>query len=141
MESSWSDLSGSLLFYLLILLTCTSTCCVLCHLSDYGYIRFSTFDSAIPVFCEEQCLFSVNRGATQNDQRSVTFRNKPTQKSLAYQDSFRKVSSLTHWHTTFYNTWRTCTYIYIYIYMERLFLMFLDHTQRRSKVGRTPLDE
>ena len=29
----------------------------------------------------------------------------------------------------------------IYIYMERLFLMFLDHTQRRSTVGRTPLDE
>ena len=32
-------------------------------------------------------------------------------------------------------------YIYIYIYMEHLFLMFLDHTQRRSAVGRTPLDE
>ena len=31
--------------------------------------------------------------------------------------------------------------IYIYIYMEHLFLMFLDHTQRRSIVGRTPLDE
>jgi len=30
---------------------------------------------------------------------------------------------------------------YIYIYLERLFLMFLDHTQRRSTVGRTPLDE
>ena len=30
---------------------------------------------------------------------------------------------------------------YIYIYMEHLFLMFLDHTQRRSIVGRTPLDE
>jgi len=28
-----------------------------------------------------------------------------------------------------------------YIYMERLFLVFLDHTQRRSTVGRTPLDE
>ena len=28
-----------------------------------------------------------------------------------------------------------------YIYMECLFLMFLDHTQRRSTVGRTPLDE
>ena len=27
------------------------------------------------------------------------------------------------------------------IYMERVFLMFLDHTQRRSTVGRTPLDE
>ena len=32
-------------------------------------------------------------------------------------------------------------YIYIYIYMELLFLMFLDHTQRRTTVGRTPLDE
>jgi len=28
-----------------------------------------------------------------------------------------------------------------YIYMEHLFLMFLDYTQRRSTVGRTPLDE
>ena len=28
-----------------------------------------------------------------------------------------------------------------YIYMEHLFLMFLDHTQRRTTVGRTPLDE
>ena len=25
--------------------------------------------------------------------------------------------------------------------MERKFLMFLDHTQRRTTVGRTPLDE
>jgi hypothetical protein len=25
--------------------------------------------------------------------------------------------------------------------MERIFLMFLDHTQRRSTVGRTPQDE
>ena len=32
-------------------------------------------------------------------------------------------------------------YIYIYIYMEHPFMMFLDHTQRRSTVGRTPLDE
>ena len=29
---------------------------------------------------------------------------------------------------------------YIYIYIEHLFLMFLDHTQRRTTVGRTPLD-
>jgi len=28
-----------------------------------------------------------------------------------------------------------------YIYMGRLFLMFLDHTRRRTTVGRTPLDE
>ena len=32
-------------------------------------------------------------------------------------------------------------YIYIYIYIELPFLIFLDHTQRRSTVGRTPLDE
>ena len=32
-------------------------------------------------------------------------------------------------------------YIYIYIYMEHPFLMFLDLTQRRTTVGRTPLDE
>ena len=32
-------------------------------------------------------------------------------------------------------------YIYIYIYMKHLFLMFLEHTQRRSTVGRNPLDE
>jgi len=30
---------------------------------------------------------------------------------------------------------------YIYIYMELIFLMFLDHTQRNTTVGRTPLDE
>ena len=35
---------------------------------------------------------------------------------------------------------RLMSYIYIYIYMEHPFLMFLDHTQRRSTVGRTPLD-
>ena len=28
-----------------------------------------------------------------------------------------------------------------YIYMEHPFLMFLDHTHRRTTVGRTPLDE
>ena len=28
-----------------------------------------------------------------------------------------------------------------YIYTEHLFLIFLDHTQRRTTVGRTPLDE
>ena len=36
---------------------------------------------------------------------------------------------------------RLMSYIYIYMYMEHPFLMFLDHTQRRSTVGRTPLDE
>ena len=35
----------------------------------------------------------------------------------------------------------TLRLLMLYIYMEHLFLMFLDHTQRRSTVGRTPLDE
>jgi hypothetical protein len=33
------------------------------------------------------------------------------------------------------------THIYIYIYIKCIILMFLDHTKRRSTVGRTPLDE
>ena len=35
----------------------------------------------------------------------------------------------------------TLRWLMSYIYTEHLFLMFLDHTQRRSTVGRTPLDE
>ena len=35
----------------------------------------------------------------------------------------------------------TLRFLMSYAYMEHLFLMFLDHTQRRSSVGRTPLDE
>ena len=35
----------------------------------------------------------------------------------------------------------TLRWLMSYIYMERLFLMFLDHTQRRTTVGMTPLDE
>ena len=49
--------------------------------------------------------------------------------------TLRLLMSYTYTHTYIY------IYIYIYIYMEHLFLMFLDHTQRRTTVGRTPLDE
>ena len=35
----------------------------------------------------------------------------------------------------------TLRQLMLHIYMEHLLLMFLDHTQRRSTVGRTPLDE
>ena len=40
-----------------------------------------------------------------------------------------------------YNYPLTLRRLMSYIYMEHPFLMFLDHTQRRSTVGRTPLDE
>jgi hypothetical protein len=36
---------------------------------------------------------------------------------------------------------KTLRLLMSYINMEHLFMMFLDHTQRRSTVGRTPLDE
>ena len=48
---------------------------------------------------------------------------------------------MTHTHTHTYIYIYIYIYIFIYIYMERLFLMFLNHTQRRTTVGRTPLDE
>ena len=40
-----------------------------------------------------------------------------------------------------YSSLLTLRRLMSYIYMEHRFLMFLDHTQRRSTVGRTPLDE
>jgi len=43
--------------------------------------------------------------------------------------------------TNLMHTLLTLRSLTLYIYMEHLFLMFLDHTQRRSTVGRTPLDE
>ena len=33
------------------------------------------------------------------------------------------------------------SYICVCVCVEHQFLMFLDHTQRRTTVGRTPLDE
>ena len=43
-------------------------------------------------------------------------------------------------HIFFYH-YLTLRRLMSYIYMEHPFLMFLDHTRRRSTVGRTPLDE
>ena len=57
----------------------------------------------------------------------VTERMRPHNEISAYHLTLRRLMSY--------------IYIYIYIYMEHPFLMFLDHTQRRSTVGRTPLDE
>ena len=57
------------------------------------------------------------------------------------------VSSLLHiclcvnWFPIYCTRLLTLRRLMSYIYMEHPFLMFLDHTQRRSTVGRTPLDE
>ena len=51
-------------------------------------------------------------------------------------------SSLTYLHLISCGNFPlTLRLLMLYIYMQHLFLMFLDHTQRRSTVGRTPLDE
>ena len=61
---------------------------------------------------------------------------------------------LTHNRQQFYNKFRfyysrnpaaflslTLRQLMLYIHMEHLFLMFLDHTQRRTTDSRTPLDK
>ena len=57
-----------------------------------------------------------------------------------FRSPVRKIQNLTE-HNLTLRLLMSYIYIYIYIYMVHLFLMFLDHTQRRSTVGRTPLDE
>ena len=55
-------------------------------------------------------------------------------------NSFQKLFDPVHTTTAHFLT-LTLRRLMSYIYMEHPFLMFLDHTQRRSTVGRTPLDE
>jgi len=75
------------------------------------------------------------------------FREKDNE-NLTYIKKTREcLDKLTHWHTQ--TSVRrpgslgplTLRRLMSYIHMEHPFLMFLDHTQRRSTVGRTPLDE
>jgi len=68
----------------------------------------------------------------QNSETHYTATSSPTTGGFSFE-FHRKPAILT--------LRRLMSYIYIYIYMEHPFLLFLDHTQRRSTVGRTPLDE
>ena len=57
-------------------------------------------------------------------------------------DFFKRCGSVTSLHQRLNSRDNlTLRRLMSYIYMEHPFLMFLDHTQRRSTVGRTPLDE
>ena len=64
---------------------------------------------------------------------------KPTIRVVIF-DVHATVIVLVHW-TKSRNCLLTLRRLMSYIYMEHPFLMFLDHTQRRSTVGRTLLDE
>ena len=68
---------------------------------------------------------------------NVKLRKRNTQAHRHHGDllTLRRLMSYMYMYMCIY------IYIYIYIYMEHPFLMFLDHTQRRSTVGRTPLNE
>jgi hypothetical protein len=75
--------------------------------------------------------------------------NKPLQCQQMYNSTITYFTLINFLHASV-NPWVTndiyiyiyiYVYIYICIYMECIFLMFLDRTQRRTTVGRTPLDE
>ena len=66
-------------------------------------------------------------------------RNKKKKCTMVKHYTFRE-TSLVHWNT-YKLCYLTLRLLMPCIYMEHLFLMFLDHTQRRTTVGRTPLDE
>ena len=70
--------------------------------------------------------------ATKNSRRKRTDDKRFTQEEISKRFGIMKLTL---------RRLMSYIYIYIYIYMEHPFLMFLDHTQRRSTVGRTPLDE
>ena len=93
--------------------------------------------------CREMCLWALN-----NDHPILVIANhlfnplKPELNPICYllallgAHNFLHVSRIRVKSLTF-----RLLMSYIYIYMEHPFLMFLDHTRRRSTVGRTPLDE
>ena len=43
---------------------------------------------------------------------------------------------LTHWHTTFYNTWRTYIYIYIYIYIYGASILDVSRSHTTTQQSR-----
>ena len=71
---------------------------------------------------------------------STRFRRRLFQRPVPTSNFWLTVTQYTHTHITTKHI-LTLRRLMSYIYMEHPFLMFLDHTQRRSTVGRTPLDE
>ena len=55
--------------------------------------------------------------------------------------TLRLLMSHTHTHTYIYIYMCVCVCVCVCVCMEHPFLMFLDHTQRRTTVGWIPLDE
>ena len=97
-----------------------------------------------------QHLFTYSNGITQRWPMSCTSRVVSSTHSAPYNIIFPlgsllpAISQFLLWILTLTLTLTrlmSYIYIYIYVYMEHPFLMFLDHTQWRTTLGRTPLDE
>jgi hypothetical protein len=72
---------------------------------------------------------------------SNTYTESKIQGHLSYQFCFLYKYSSYDYKVIFFMS--KCVYIILghFVYMEHLFLMFPDHTQRRTTIGRTPLNE
>ena len=108
-----------------------------CAPSPPGHYSFLIYHSQVnnqgdllftPVFISHCCLASLSLSLFICDHTYV----------LYTCESFSLLTVRFHFIPRFLNPQTTNV---IYIYMEHPFLMFLDHTQRRSTVCRTPLDE
>jgi len=86
---------------------------------------------------------SFNENKSQTQVRASVMDSTGSESGPAVGSSEHGTQPLVHHNTVHFLTRLTLRLLmsYIYIYMERIFLMFLDHTQRRTTVGRTPLDE
>ena len=71
------------------------------------------------------------------DCRNINARTRDEQICVSYKNIFRKLKSSTKSIFFFFLLWR-CDPTRV---MASSFLRFLDHTQRRTTLGRTPLDE
>jgi len=126
-----------------------------CSLKSTGYPLHSPVSPSLPFPCIIVC-YHISTGL-QNKQTfsniSISFRGHEHYKEIPHEGG---LMSLTLWlpskerDVQFYQKVKkkkkkqcvlTLRLLMSYIYMEHLFLMFLDHTRRLTTVGRTPLDE
>jgi len=83
--------------------------------------------------------YFINDGCTTE----VNYHIVPAKNSIVFKEHSYKLI-MYRLQSAFHSGRTVCLTLRLlmsYIYMERIFLMFLDHTQRRTTVGMTPLDE
>ena len=130
--------------------------CLSPHVSRYTYLLFwSSFQHTLS-YCAEQRFENYVPSKTvprkaQNylhthadiyaSMLGIIFLFSDKKSIYFYITDFYGIEPQILYSATIHDWYLTLRLLMSYIYMERIFLMFLDHTQRRSTVGRTPLDE